>query len=308
MRLMPLLATALLAAACASGPRPMPSDDEVVHLRFGWKAGDRAEVDELRVRRLDLGGEGEESRFHARWQVAVEGDTRGVAVRTLGHQVDGPQNNPAFAELNRRVGELGRLVVGPKGELLEVGGLDQVEPTLRTWAAETFGGDLPPPMMDRLSSMFEVAVLKSREEQGWQQLVAFWSGNDLELQRIYGPDEADLSGVRFRATGHQPCHEGKGAPICVRLEARSAIAGPELDQAVESAVAAIRGQVPQAEPRFTASGESVTLLVEPGTLRPWRFERHREIAFQVGIDEAGNEIPATRAEGLVRHLKWSVAR
>lgn len=307
MRLATLLATATLGAACASGPSPRPTNEGMVQLHFGWKAGDEAEVSELRVRRLEMGGESQESRFQAKWQVKVEGDERGVAVRTAGHQVDGPQNNPAFAELNRRVGELGRLVVGPQGELIEVEGLDQVEPTLRRWAGETFGGELPPQMMDRLASMFEVDALRSREEQGWQQLVAFWSGHELEIERMYGPEGEDLSAVRFRATGHLPCHDGKNAPICVRLEARSAIAGPELDQAVESAVAAIRGQLPEVDLRFTSSAEWLAIVAEPATLRPWRFERSREIGFQVEIDHQGNEIPAKRSEAVVRHLNWSVA-
>lgn len=307
MRLATLLATAAVGTACASGPSPLPSRDGMVQLRFGWKPGDEAEVRELRVRRLELGGESQENRFEAKWQVKVEGDDRGIAIRTRGHQVDGPNNNPAFAELNRRVGELGRLVVGPMGELIEYQGLEEVEPTLRVWAAETFGGELPPPMMERLSSMFEISSIQTREEQSWQQLVAFWSGNDLEIDRMYGPEGEDLSAVRFRVAGHVPCHEAKGAPICVRLEARSAIAGPELDLAVESAIAAIRSQIPDVDLRFTSSAEWLAIVAEPGTLRPWRFERNREIGFQVDVDGEGNELPATRTEAVVRHLKWSVA-
>lgn len=310
MRLAPLVVAATMAAGCASGPTPLaqPGAGDTVRLTFGWRSGDTAQVTELRVRRLEMGGETQENRFEAEWRMEVEEARTGVMVRTRDHKVHGSANNPALAELTRQIGELGRLMVSPEGKLVEIRGLDAVDATLEAWAAKTFAGQLPPRFLDQLSAMFEVDTIRMREEESWRQLVGFWSGTELEMDRMYGPSGPDLSAIRFRAAGHAPCHDGKDAPLCIRLEASSSIAGRELDQAVESAVTAIRAQIPEAGMRYTSSAERISILAEPHTLKPWRFERHREVGLEVEIDEDGNEIPAQRSEAVVRHIRWAQAR
>jgi hypothetical protein len=157
-------------------------------------------------------------------------------------------------------------------------------------------------------------VVAGRSQKVWNDEVGFWLGADLEVGRVYEFDSEQAtpqggtlkSHITFQVLERAPCSDAKGAPQCVRLTLKTQ-ADPDAVRAMTLAVMqpALQAMGMPPEALVEARDEStLTLLVEPDTLRPWHSVGEQHTTVTVDAHEPSGPQTTTRVTTRTKTWAW----
>lgn len=262
-------------------------------LRFAWPVGTEAHVRVTQIRDQETGGRPQTIELSAEYDLTLRPHPRGMLLdysnyRNTGFRADPelPPDDPLRAILERLGSAAVDDVVSTAGELVEVGGVEEMTRVIR---------EVITPLVDSASAADAEAVrefleLLVDEEQllvaaqdSWAGQTGIWAGRTLVpgravrlrsevasplVPRVKIPVEVDL-----HLDGTVPCWEGSPDAGCVRLVLTSR-ADPGALQAAYRAMLTRMGYPQNAPiPIGGLSQETrVTVVAEPGTLLPHTSE------------------------------------
>ena len=280
-------------AGCASAPLA-PQRDETIALRFGWEPGAVAAVESVRSQ-TGWSPRGIETRKVAlRYDLATsQGGDGALEVERRNVRID---SMPAVWEpqaVELVAAELARpdLVIGATGGLAGIGQEARAQATVASLVgklAQT--GRAPEPFRARLSEVFGEEGLRRSASWDWDELVGLWNGGDFEVGRAYhARDRVAIDGLGgiglemlFEATlvSRVPCDAGASETRCVRLEL---VSRPEPGQRPRL-LAFVATLFPGRVAKGVEVEDRVTVITEPGALRPHRYTARRSVVipFQDG--------------------------
>ena len=185
------------------------------------------------------------------------------------------------------------LRVNADGQLVSVGGLDEIEARLEKALAQSEAG---PVERRQLASLTGEDALHAVSHQTWAALVTIWNGLHLEDDfPIEDRSGADVPGKRMRVEvpgrgtfeGWVPCRSDETEERCVRLRWSASPQGADAEKAVEALEKRSVGDF-----RLT---REITVVVDPATLLPYSTVDHLEASrVLTGNVEAAEEITRTR--------------
>jgi hypothetical protein len=176
------------------------------------------------------------------------------------------------------------LVLGPKGELRRIEGLDSITQEM---AAQAESQGLPKEQQDQILSLVRDALEQAARSR-WEALAGKWNGLSLKpgetidrksqtVVPLFGSTAATLEHVSLKE--HVPCTEGAAEKRCVRLVLNSSLDPEGLDQStaellrkVKSFMKANMGLPDQSIPEMTVMklrvDTTLEFIAEPETLVP----------------------------------------
>ena len=252
------------------------------------------------------------TRVHSSLVVQQVADGLALTSPEVELEVEGGVQVPAMKELAVAAAKA-HLVVDKDGKPVRVAGAEALKQALDRFFEAT---PLPTAAAEQLKASMSMQAIEAKELDSWNQLVGFWNGSELELGATYElppTPTTSPSGVtfemsmRYGAKEWVPCTEGAQASRCVRLEA---VSTPE-PKGLEAAVSAFMGPLLETFRaqgiEVSASGISMsntfTVIAEPDTLVPHRFERSRILKLNLRAPD-GEEHPFDSGDSLVRTYTW----
>jgi|GEM_PF-2845960 len=294
-----ILTALLLAAGLPLHAAAQQEAPDTVRLRFGWTPGMRADVEYEQVRLRNVGGEPDSTRMASTYRMEVDPHADGLSVRyadmrwTELPRMEGPMGRFMEAIGRTSGGGKPRIVVSRGGEFLRAEGMEQVAEELRQ-AAEPLIADMDEEGLEVFGQMIESLLsqenMAASVESEWSSLVAAWLGTDWEVHAVYETEDVVQVPMfptvmmpvtaLIQAQGETPCEgAGKGG-ACVRIFTSSI---PE-EGSLRDAVGAFMRRSGADEEEMDEFLEQlkvetyVTLITEPGTLRPWLQETTRTVS------------------------------
>lgn len=283
----------LLATGCASAP-VAPVRDETIPLRFGWEPGEVAAVESVRSQ-TGWSPRGIETRKVAlRYELAASAGADGaLEVERRNVRIDAMPAvwEPQAVELV--AAELGKpdLLISAAGNLAGIDEESRVQATVASLLGKLAqAGKAPESFRGRLSEVFGDDGLRRQAAWDWDELVGLWSGGDFEVGRTYhARDRVAIDGLGgiglemlFEATlvGRVPCGATDDGARCVQLEL---VSRPEPGQHPRL-LAFVATLFPGRVAKGIEVEDRVTVITEPGALRPHRFSARRSVVipFQDG--------------------------
>jgi hypothetical protein len=276
LRALSALALAGLLTHCAtsSGASGSAAGD-AVPLRFAWPEGLTVQVvSTSRVTQSEQPPE--ESTLGYQLRLEGKGEERKVITE---------QTTAATPEEGRPI-PTPAIVLGPKGELKRIEGIDQI---VQEMAQEAENQGLPKEQQAQITSLVRDALDQATRSR-WDGLVGKWSGLSLKpgesVERksqatvpLFGSSAATLEHVTLKE--RVPCAEGAPEKRCVRLVLESSLDPEGLDQAIEELLKKVKsfmkanmGLPDQAIPEMTVMklriDSTLEYIAEPETLIPHR--------------------------------------
>ncbi|HEY0838841.1 MAG TPA: hypothetical protein VGD74_01510 [Vulgatibacter sp.] len=284
----------LLATGCATVSSHTKPESETIPLRFGWEPGEVASVESVR----SLTGwtvRGVETRKVAlRYDLAATaGDGGGLELRRRDVRIDAMPSVWEPQSVEMVAAELAHpdLLVTGAGVITGIDKEDRVQATVASLLSRMAkSGQVPEAFRGRLLEIFGEEGLRQRAAWDWGELVGLWSGGDFEVGRAYqARDRVSVDGLGgiglemlFEATlvGRVPCAPGADAEGCVRLEL---VARPDPGQRPRL-LAFVATLFPGRVAKGIEVEDRVTVITEPGALRPHRYSSRRSVVipFQDG--------------------------
>jgi hypothetical protein len=270
------LALAGLLTHCATSPGAGGSGDDV-KLRFAWPEGLTVQVASAST---TTQGEQPSEQSAIEYQLRLEGkggERRLISepLKPAGQAVPPPEQGQLPATT---------LVMGPKGELLRIEGLD---PIVQEMAGQAESQGLPKEQQDQIVALVRDALEQAARSR-WESLAGKWNGLSLRpgetinrksqtVVPLFGSTAATLEHVSLKE--RVPCTEGAAEKRCVRLVLDSSLDPDELDQAmaellrkVKSFMKANMGLPDQSIPEMTVMklrvDTTLEFIAEPETLVP----------------------------------------
>jgi hypothetical protein len=309
-----LLSLALLPLCAAAQEEPA----DTVRLRFGWTAGMRADVEYEHVRVRSVGGERDSTRMASVYRLEVDPHAEGLTVRyadmrwTELPRIEGPAGQFFDALGRTSSGGKARMVVSRDGEFLRAEGMEEVAQELRRAAepmmAEMQGEGLEV-FRDMMAGILSEEGMAAAAANEWSSLVEAWIGADMEVRAVY--EEPDSLQVPFfpgvvmpvqvliQMLGQAPCDEAGDDAACVEIFTTSV---PD-EEAFRQAVGGFLRQAGLSEAEMEELLAQlqvetlVTLVTEPGTLRPWLLETTRTVS-------GGEDAPLGQVETETYRFRW----
>lgn len=298
-----IVAAVAMAAALPLAAVAQQEPADTVRLRFGWAPGMRADVEYEQVRVRSMEGQRDSTRMASSYRLEVDPHAEGLTVRyadmrwTEMPRMEGPVGQFFDAIGRTSSGGKPRIVVSSAGEFLRAEGMEQIAEELRQ-AAEPMMAEMEGEGLEVFRNM--MATILSEESMAaavaneWNSSVGAWVG-EMEVNAVYEMEDSLQVPmfpallvpvtVQIQARGRTPCDEA-GDGECVEILAESV---PQ-----EGAFRRVVGEflrqagLPEAEMEQVL-GEMqmktyVTLITEPGTLRPWLLQTTKTIS--LGEEEA----------------------
>jgi hypothetical protein len=270
------LALAVLLTHCATTSGGGGSG-EAVKLRFAWPEGLTVQVASASTVTQD---EQPPENSAIEYQLRLEG--KGEERRLISEPLKPPEATGAPPPQGQQ--PVTTLVLGPKGELLRIEGLD---PIVREMAGQAESQGLPKEQQDQILALVRDA-LEQASRSRWEALAGKWNGLSLKpgeaigrksqtVVPLFGSTAATLEHVSLKE--RVPCTEGAVEKRCVRLVLDSSLDPEGLDQAtaellrkVKSFMKANMGLPDQSIPEMTVMklrvDTTLELIAEPETLVP----------------------------------------
>jgi hypothetical protein len=297
-------AAAVVAAALPLSAAAQQEPADTVRLRFGWAPGMRADVEyeQVRVRRVE--GQGDSTRMASSYRVEVEPHAEGLTVRyadmrwTEMPRMEGPVGQFFDAIGRTSSGGKARIVVSGAGEFLRAEGMEQIAEELRQAAgpmmAEMEGEGLEV-FRNMMATILSEEAMAAAAANEWSSSAGAWVDAEMETGAVYESEDSLQVPmfpallvpvtVQIQARGRAPCGAAEDGE-CVEILTESV---PQ-EGAFRRVVGEFMRQagLPEAEMEQVL-GEmqmetSVTLITEPGTLRPWLLQTIKTIT--LGDEEA----------------------
>jgi hypothetical protein len=278
------LAVVVFGAACtgslaAQVPAQRP---ETIALTFAWPADLRADVAAQRIQIRDRLGRADTTVTNVEYRMAVRPYERGLLVAFDSMAVPGADALDPGATLTAL---LPAYLVSRQGEFL---GLHEAARAIAAARA------LLRPMIDSavqrvpdsrrlFDAMLTEQMFAQKASEDWNALVGLWVGARLEPGETYVNQSDEpiplLPGVtipfdyEFTLTGRLPCREDRPLPECVELKMYNA-PDPDSMRTLLAQLAQRIGMQAMASIVFDTLDieNEVTLIAEPGTLRPYWLE------------------------------------
>jgi hypothetical protein len=280
---MPRLSRAALSLAllgllthCAT-PSGAGGSGEAVKLRFAWPEGLTVQVASASTVTQD---EQPPENSAIEYQLRLEG--KGEERRLISEPLKSAE--PVGAPPEQGPQPVTTLVLGPKGELRRIEGLD---PIVQEMAGQAESQGLPKEQQDQILALVRDA-LEQASRSRWEALAGKWNGLSLKpgetigrksqtVVPLFGSTAATLEHVSFKE--RVPCTEGAAETRCVRLVLDSSLDPEGLDQAmaelllkVKSFMKANMGLPDQSIPEMTVMklrvDTTLEFIAEPETLVP----------------------------------------
>jgi len=270
------LALAGLLTHCATTSGASGSG-ESVELRFAWPEGLTVQVASASTVTQDE--QPPESSAIA-YQLRLEG--KGEERRLISEPLKPAGSVEALPEQGQQSATT--LVLGPKGELRRIEGLD---PIVQEMAGQAESQGLPKEQQDQILALVRDA-LEQASRSRWEALAGKWNGLSLKqgetigrksqtVVPLFGSTAATLENVSLKEL--VPCTEGAAEKRCVRLVLDSSLDPEGLDQAmaellrkVKSFMMANMGLPDQSIPEMTVMklrvDTTLEFIAEPETLVP----------------------------------------
>lgn len=283
-RLAAYIVSAVLLVSCASTPStpsvPAEEPSEVVQLRFDWPAGWAVPVEETRVRSIEVFGERTESSAKSRWRMVTDAVEDGLRVRMEDIELldagEMDADTVALIRLLHAATEATWSVIGPDGEFVRVGGLDEVETLPERFAAA--GRPVPEGAEAVLAAVFEPDEFRTTMVGDWDSFLGAWADSEAELGQVLtweGRIEVMMWGepltMEWLAVGRVPCRDAEEALRCVRLETST---HPHregtlrmLDEVIEPI---LQEGVSMTKGSYVVQD---VIVVDPDGMVPYRYER-----------------------------------
>lgn len=294
------IAAAVLALASAPLAAQEEEAADTVQLRFGWRPGMRADVEMEQVRIREMDGRRDSVRFASTYRVEVAEHPDGLAVTYEDMRwTELPDVQPELGRLFQAMagtssGGRARSIVSAGGEFVRVEGVEEVareiEAALEPLFSEVEAVGLAN-LRQMLAGMISPEALGASAADEWNALVGAWLDADLEVGGVYELESTFQSpafpGVdipvtmEFRLVDWTPCTEADAAePRCVELVMGSVPDAQAVAEAVRGFLAQAGLPMDQAEALFAQMAVEtwVTLVTEPGTLRPHVMEIQRAVS------------------------------
>lgn len=296
---------AVLSLPVSAGAQTPATDTvpaDTVRLRFGWTPGMRAQVEyeQVRVRSSDIGRDS--VRLASTYRVEVEAHPEGLAVRYADMRWADPSVGGPVGEILRQAAEATstgalRNVIGPEGDFLRVEGVEAVSAQLRQALQGTLSAlDSAELAAEAVSSMLSEEALASAASDEWNSLVGAWLDADLAVGGFYELESSFQSplfpGVElpvfmeFSVPGRVPCTAQDDGARCVELRMSSYPDREALAEAIGDFLERLGAPPQELEGVLAALAveSHVTLVTEPGTLRPHRLVHYKAVYAGEGED------------------------
>jgi hypothetical protein len=312
------LAVAVLAAALPLTAAAQEAPTDTVRLRFGWAPGMRADVEYEHVRVRNVEGERDSTRMASVYRLEVDPHPEGLTVRyadmrwTELPRMEGPAGQFFDAIGRTSSGGKPRIVVSRAGQFVRAEGMEQVAAELRQAAepmmAEMQGEGLQA-FRDMMETTFSEEGAAAAVANEWSALVGAWADWEMEVRAVYEAEDSMpvplLPGVMMPVTaliqplGRVACTDPGEDGGCVEIFTTSVPDPDALRQAVGEFLR--EAGVPD-EGMDEVLGQLrlqtyVTLVTEPGTLRPWLLETTRTVS-------GGENQPPVQEETETYRFRW----
>ncbi len=273
------LAGLLTHCATSSGAGGTASAGDSAPLRFAWPEGLTVQVSST-----STVTQSEQPPEHSElsYQLRLEG--KGEERKLLTEEMK--PTAPAATPEEGQPPPTPAMVLGPKGELRRIEGVDQV---VQEMAKEAESQGLPPEQQAQISGLVRDALEQATRSR-WEVLVGKWNGLVLKpgeaIERksqttvpLFGSSAATVEHVSLKE--RVPCTEGAADKRCVRLVLESSIDPAGLNQAMDQLVGKLKsvmkanmGVADQALPELKVTklrlDSTVEFIAEPETLVPHR--------------------------------------
>lgn len=200
--------------------------------------------------------------------------------------------------------QLPTLVLGPKGELRRIEGIDK---TVQEMLQEAESQGIPKEQQALISGLVQGAMEQAARTQ-WEMLIGKWAGLALKpgesverKSQTLVPLFGSLAATREKVTLKErvPCTEGAAEKRCVRLVLESSVdpgelerSGPELVRQLKATMKANMGLPDEAIPELSVLtlqvDNTVEFITEPETLMP-HLQRSTTKAHVVLQEEGGEK-------------------
>ncbi len=290
-----LASTGLLTHCATPSGAGGPAEEQAV-LRFAWPEGLTVQVASVSTVTQN---EQPPERSALNYQLRLEG--HGEERKLITEQLKGSEG--ATSEQGAPV-PTPAIVLGPKGELKRIEGVDQV---VQEMAREAESQGLPPEQQAQITGLVRDAMEQATRTR-WEVLVGKWSGLTLKpgerLERksqttvpLFGSKAATVEHVSLK--GRVPCTEGAAEKRCVLLVLESSVDPQGLDQATDAMLGKVKafmkanmGVPDEAIPEMTVMklrvDSTLEFVAEPDTLVP---HRQRTVTnSQMALQEAEGEL------------------
>jgi hypothetical protein len=305
---MNLLRLAPVLLALVSVPLAAQAPGKTVPLRFGWQPGMRAEVEMRQVRIRETNGRRDSVRVASTYRMEVTEHPEGLAVTYADMRwTELPDVGPEMERIFQRMastgtGGRGRTVITDGGDFVRLDGVEQVAMEMRAalapLLAEVDSAGLSG-LDETLGTMMSREALEEEAAGEWNALVGTWVQADLDVGASYSLDSSFESPLvpgleipmtlGFRVVDWTACNKAQAHsrhPVrCVELVMTSAPDARAVAEAVRGFMerAGVADDELEAVLGQLAVETQVTLITEPGTLRPHQM-RMLEVV-RAGDDE-----------------------
>jgi len=269
------LAGLLTHCATSSGAGGTATGDG--SLRFAWPDGLTLQVSTQSTTTED-GQPPEQSALEYRLRLEGQGEERKLITEQLAAPGEGASPDEG------KPPQLPSMILGPKGELRRVEGVDAV---VQEMVQEAENQGIPPEQRQQITGLVRDAMERAARSQ-WELLIGKWSGLTLKpgetMERksqttvpLFGSSAVTREKVTLKE--RVPCTEGAAEKRCVRLVLESTLdpegfgrAGAELLRQLKATMEANMGMPDQAFPEMSVKtlrvDSTLEFIVEPETLVP----------------------------------------
>jgi hypothetical protein len=292
-------AAALLALVLLPLSAAAQADPDTVRLRFGWRPGMQAQVEYEQVRTREIDGESDSTRIASTYRLEVEPHAEGLLIRYVDTrwtdlpELDGPGGDFFRALAGTESGGKPQYVVSANGEFLRTEGMEQLAAELRA-AVQPLMDEMEGEAAAAFRNMMEVTFsdegMASAVSSEWMTMAGFWVDAELDTAGVWEMEDEFETPIfpglviplvtQFELAGWVPCTDGDGAPRCVELQMAS-FPDPE---AMQQGMRELMQRVGLPEEEVAAALSEVqaetyvTLVTEPGTLRPHFLQTTKVVA------------------------------
>jgi hypothetical protein len=275
-RAVSILALSGLLTHCATSSGASGSGEDV-KLRFAWPEGLTVQVASASTVTQD---EQPPQNSAIAYQLRMEG--KGEERRLISESLKPAGSAEAPPEQGQQMATT--LVLGPKGELRRIEGLD---PIVQEMAGQAESQGLPKEQQEQILALVRDA-LEQASRSRWEALVGKWNGLSLKpgetigrksqtVVPLFGSTAATLENVSLKE--RVPCTEGAVETRCVRLVLDSSLDPEGLDQAMAELLVKVKafmkanmGLPDQSIPEMTVMklrvDTTLEFIAEPETLVP----------------------------------------
>jgi len=296
-----LLALASLSACAPRAAAPAAAGaGEPVSLRFGWPVGMQAQVQTDAVRQRVIGGQTREGATTTTYALAVREDADGVLVQSydVRSQIrsDGasPEQQALLGFFARASASLPSLVVGPNGQVVALRGVAELRRELSNAVKPLLRAN--PDQADAVQQSFETMFAEERIAASvagqWTPIVGAWAGANLVVGQTYEgsdqqpgplvPDMPIIMAYEYRIARRLPCAAGGTGLDCVEIHLVSRPTDEALPAIRASMQQLFTMNAPQGAPMpdidDLAVENTLLLVTEPATLRPYRLVQERTVS------------------------------